>query len=105
MREPMSLEHDTVIASVHNPVIKRARSLLRRKGRIEERAFLVEGVRAVRDVVAAGIDPRIVFLRDTADDRSLLETIPERIPVRIASPTVHATLSDVPNPQAIVAVV
>lgn len=98
-------QSDSVITSLHNPAIKRARSLLRRKGRIEERAFLVEGVRAVTDMIAAGVRPETVFLRDDDEGRALLMRIPEQVPVRFALGGVVDSLSDVPHPQGIVAVV
>ena len=43
--------HD-LLTSAANPAIKRIRSLQRRKSRLQERAFVVEGVRAVEDVLA-----------------------------------------------------
>jgi TrmH family RNA methyltransferase len=98
-------QSESVITSIHNPGIKRARSFLRRKGRIEERAFLVEGVRAVMDMIATGVRPEIVYLRDDAESRELVLQIPEQVPVRFALPAVVDSLSDVPHPQGVVAVV
>lgn len=98
------LSGDEVITSLHNPAIKRARSLLRRKGRIEERAFLVEGVRAVSDAIASGTAPQSIFLRDDADGRKLRDDLSGTAPIRLASAPVIASLSDVPQPQAVVAV-
>jgi TrmH family RNA methyltransferase len=91
------------ITSIHNPAIKRARSLLRRKGRIEERAFLVEGVRAVRDMLAAGVMPERIYLRDTPEDQAAIEEIPDGLPVRLVTPAVLASISDVPHPQGMLA--
>ena len=51
---------DAIIVSSANPVIKRVRSLLRRKIRQQERAFIVEGVRAVQDLLDAGVAPQVV---------------------------------------------
>ena len=70
-----------VITSLHNPAIKRARSLLRRKGRHEERAFLVEGMTAVADAISTGAIPEVIFVRD-GDERAIMgrssrETRPE----------------------------
>jgi TrmH family RNA methyltransferase len=95
---------DTVLTSLHNPTIKRARSLLRRKGRIEERAFLVEGVRAVRDALEMGGRPETIFLRDDEDGWTLHESWSEKFHVRFASEAVIASLSDVPHPQPVVAI-
>ncbi|MDQ3653855.1 MAG: RNA methyltransferase [Chloroflexota bacterium] len=94
-----------VITSVHNPGIKQARALLRRKGRMEERAFLVEGARAVRDMLAAGVTPSLLYVRATPGDRIFLDDADPRCPVRFVSPDVFGGLSDVPHPQGIVAVV
>lgn len=92
-----------IIKSIHNPGIKRARSLLRRKGRTEERAFLVEGVRAVTDMLAAGIEPTQLFVRAEAEDEVILEGLEVNCPVRLVTAEVLATLSDVPHPQGIIA--
>ena len=101
----MSFEPSEVITSVHNPGIKQARSLLRRKGRSEERAFLVEGTRALTDMMASGAAPSLVYARDTPDDRALVDDMAPPCSVRYVSPEVFAGLSDVPHPQGIVAVV
>lgn len=94
---------DTVVTSLHNPAIKRARSLLRRKGRIEERAFLVEGVRAVTDALETGSRPDTIFLRDDEDGWALHDLWSESHQVRMATEAVIASLSDVPHPQPVVA--
>ena len=94
-----------IVTSIHNVHIKRARSLLRRKGRAEERAFLVEGLRAVVDMFEAGVTPTILYVRNVPDDRALIDHLDVRCPVRLVSPEVLASLSDVPHPQGFVAVV
>ncbi len=94
-----------VITSVHNPGIKQARSLLRRKGRSEERAFLVEGVRAISDMLGAGVVPSVLYVRDTPEDLALVDDIEPRCPVRAVSPAVFGGVSDVPHPQGLIAVV
>jgi RNA methyltransferase, TrmH family len=95
---------DSIITSLHNPAIKRARSLLRRKGRTEERAFLVEGVRAVTDAVETGVSPEIIYLRDDDEGWTLYEQWEEQYSLRFATEPVIQSLSDVPNPQSVVAV-
>jgi len=101
------LRFDTidVITSVHNPGVKLARSLLRRKGRSEERAFLVEGARAVTDLLKGGVTPTLLYVRDAPEDRALLDAVEPPCPVRFVSPEVFAGLSDVAHPQGIVAMV
>ena len=55
------------------------RRLHRRKTRVREGAVLVEGVRAVREVLAAGVEPRFVVtaagLSSTPDGLRLLDHI------------------------------
>ncbi|MGC4107155.1 MAG: RNA methyltransferase [Thermomicrobiales bacterium] len=94
------------IRSQANPLIKDIRSLQQRRKRYQERAFVVEGARLVEDVFASGIEARHIVLREDVADR-LLPTIPEssRLRVRIADEAVFASLSDVPHPQGILAVV
>ncbi len=101
----MSFDDPTIITSVHNPGVKQARSLLRRKGRADERAFLVEGSRSVRDMVSAGGEPQILYVRDQPEDREFAESLAVNCPIRYVSPVVFAGLSDVPHPQGVVAVV
>lgn len=101
----MAPQSGPVITSTHNPGIRRARSLLRRKGRYEERAFLVEGRRAVADVIAAGVKLEAVYVRDSGEDRAWSTSLPPGLPVRFVSAEVLASISDVPHPQGVVAVV
>ena len=100
----MASDSGTVITSVHNPTIRRARSLLRRKGRRQERAFLVEGVRAVSDMLAAGASPEVIFVRDGDEERAWA-SLHHEVPIRLVSAEVFASLSDVPHPQGISAIV
>ena len=93
-----------VIASNSNPGIKTVRSLQRRKIRQQERAFVVEGMRAVHDVLDAGMVPRAIYVRDnfTLDEVAWLR---HSVPVRRVLGPVFDTLTDVPHPQGILAVV
>lgn len=91
-----------VLTSATNPAIKRIRSLQRRKYREQERAFVVEGTRAVHDVLAAGIEPEAIVLRhDTAFELPAgLHT-----PIRRVQGDVFDTLTDVAHPQGVLAVI
>ena len=100
----MATDSDIVITSIHNPSIRRARSLLGRKGRREERAFLVEGFRAVGDMLAAGARPEVIFFLDGAEERAWA-SMHLGVPMHPVSTDVLASLSDVPHPQGVVAVV
>lgn len=102
----MSGIHSTrdVIASNSNPGIKLIRSLQRRKIRLQERAFIVEGVRAVRDVILAEMIPRVVYIRDDFD-LDLVPHLLDDVPLRRVIAPVFDSLTDVPHPQGILAVV
>lgn len=91
-----------LLTSLANPAIKRIRSLQRRKARLQERAFVVEGVRAVDDVLAAGIVPETIVLREHTD-----YAVPEGVfpVVRRVSADVFDQLTDVAHPQGVLAVV
>lgn len=93
-----------VITSAANPAIALVRSLDRRDRRAEERAFVVEGVRAVRDGLETGAMPRLVMLRE--GDEALLpaESIPAGVPVRHVERRLFGRLSDVQTPQGVLAV-
>lgn len=94
------------IRSQANPLIKDLRSLQQRRRRHQERAFVVEGTRLVSDVLAAGIEPRHILLRSDVVD-ALLPTLPPALHprVRVADEAVFASVSDLPHPQGILAVV
>lgn len=90
----------TVVTSLENPTVKLARALGRRRDRQRERAFVLEGVRALSEALAAGAVPRAVLLdRDSlgngeAQDH-LLVTLTE---VRSAGAGRHMRLLEVSTP-------
>jgi TrmH family RNA methyltransferase len=92
------------IASPANPGIKMVRSLQRRKFRQRERAFVVEGVRAVTDLLAAGMTPLALYIRDDFDPRAL-PPLPEGVPVRRVVSRLFDELTDTVHPQGVLAVV
>lgn len=94
---------DEVIVSSANPLIKRIRSLQRRKIRLQERAFIVEGVRAVEDELDAGLVPQAVVVRDDVPANAV-PLVPRGVPVRRVAARLFAELSEVPHPQGILAV-
>lgn len=98
--------HDPeVITSAANPSISLVRSLGRRDRRAAERAFVVEGVRAVRDALQSGATPRLILLRDDWDAANApgLAVSPD-VPVRRVARRLFDRLSDVQSPQGILAV-
>ena len=94
------------IRSQANPLIKDIRSLQQRRKRYQERAFVVEGVRLVEDVIAAGVSPRIILLREDMAERGMA-MLPEALhaAVRVADAAVFASVSDVAHAQGVLAVV
>lgn len=95
-----------IIRSAANPLIKRIRSLQRRKARYQERAFVVEGFRAVRDVLAAGVQPQVVIFREGDEDAAIIDLLrPAGCIWRLVEARLFDTLTDLPHPQGILAVV
>lgn len=91
-----------LLTSPANPAIKRIRSLQQRKFRLRERAFVVEGVRAVNDILEAGIMPDSIILREYTE----FEVPDDLFPViRRVSANVFEELTDVAHPQGVLAVV
>lgn len=91
-----------MLTSMTNPVIKRIRSLQRRKFRQQERAFVVEGVRAVHDILAAGIEPLNIVLRENTE---FAVPDPQNTNIHRVSADVFYSLTDVAHPQGVLAVV
>lgn len=93
------------ITSASNPAIAFVRSLGHRERRAAERAFVVEGVRAVRDALATGATPHLVLLREAAPGDRLPDlTFPAGVPVRVVERRLFDRLSEVQAPQGILAV-
>lgn len=93
-----------VIRSPANSIIKYVRSLGRRSTRRRERAFVVEGVRAVLDAVAAGVRPALVLLRDGVALPGELADEVEGPTVRVVEPALFDGLCDTVHPQGVLAV-
>jgi RNA methyltransferase, TrmH family len=93
-----------IITSAANPVIALVRSLGRRDRRAAEGAFIVEGVRAVRDALAAGAVPRLVLLRQGEDALISDVALPAGVSLRRVERRLFDRLSDVQTPQGILAV-
>lgn len=72
--------------------------------RSQERAYVVEGVRAVQDVLTAGIIPGSLYVR-AGFDLGEIGDVPANVPVRMVVPALFDTLTDVPHPQGILALV
>lgn len=92
------------IEGLRNPLIRRVRSLLRRKARHEERAFLVQGARSVAEMTEAGITALVTLVRDAEADLPLVE-LAGAGPVRLVAPKLFDQLTDLPHPQGIISVI
>ena len=93
-----------VITSAANPAIAFVRSLGRRDRRAAERAFVVEGVRAVRDALESGATPRLLLLRQGEPDASVDLVLSAGAPARVVERRLFDRLSDVQTPQGVLAV-
>ncbi len=108
----------TIVTSLDNPTVKLARALGRRRDRQRERAFVLEGVRALSEALAAGVIPRAVLIarevlgEGEAQDRLLvaLTELREDGPgkhMRVLEVTsqVIKSISETETPQGIAAIV
>jgi TrmH family RNA methyltransferase len=94
---------DDVIRSSANPTIKYVRSLRQRKARESERAFVVEGFRAIAAGIGAGAMPRVVLVRD-GEEASTGDWLGLALPYRIVAASVFDDLADTVTPQGALAV-
>ena len=92
------------IHSRDNPLVKRIRSLQRSSVRNQERAFFVEGLRAVNDAFAAGIAPELLVLSEDFDIQRV-SVSPVSVSTRTLSKALFNELSDTATPQGIMAIV
>jgi RNA methyltransferase, TrmH family len=93
-----------VIRSPANPTLVFVRSLQRRDKRAQERAFVVEGRRAVADALAAGARPRLVLLREGSESALPAPGHWPGARVRAVAPRLFDALTDTVSPQGILAV-
>ncbi len=99
-----------MITSPHNPKVKLARALHRRRVRYAEQCFLVEGIRLLEDLQRADITPVFVLYSErithTPRGQALLEHLRQQNTAVYQVPdTILAGISDTVTPQGIVAVV
>jgi TrmH family RNA methyltransferase len=96
-----------IITSMGNPLIKQARALHQKKGRIESGLFLVEGIHHVGEAVSSGWEvetvlyaPELLTSEFARDLLTRLPTTPQPV-----SPQVMESLADKENPQGMLAIV
>jgi TrmH family RNA methyltransferase len=96
--------NDEIIVSAANPLIKHIRSLQRRKTRHQERAFVVEGFRAIDEALSSGAELLTVLIRDDIDAKRIDPRL-HQFPIRVASDSAFKSVTNVEFPQGILAVV
>ncbi|MEJ8547768.1 23S rRNA (guanosine(2251)-2'-O)-methyltransferase RlmB [Brevibacillus borstelensis] len=96
-----------VIASVQNPLVKRLHQLLNRKGREEQKRFLVEGAHLVEEALNSRAQVATVLYDESREiDPACLRAIDQRGPdvqVVAVSAAVLGKLTETKSPQGIVA--
>ena len=90
-----------LISSVKNPRVLAWRSLQDRKGRDAQNAFLVEGVRMVREALQSDFDLQAVLLREDFEPPFPL---PEDVPAFVLSAHAFASVTETKTPQGVAAV-
>lgn len=99
---------EPTVTSIHNPFVKRARSLHRRHVRYEERVFLVEGIRLVADALESGARAEIIFYDVDSDDARLAALVDSAAAagarVVATTATVIRTVADTETPQGVIAI-
>ena len=89
------------LTSLKNPKVLSWRSLKEKKGREEQHAFLVEGIRMVREALCSASGIRALLLREDYQPESPL---PENIPAYCLPSHVFQAVCDTKTPQGIAAV-
>ena len=84
-----------LISSVKNPRVLAWRSLQDRKGRDAQNAFLVEGVRMVREALQSDFDLQAVLLREDFEPPFPL---PEDVPAFVLSAHAFASVTETKTP-------
>jgi len=91
------------ISSVANPRIKTLRGLLRKKERMEQGQFLIEGVHCVGEALSSGVSLRMMVAEEgRLDEYAAL--LPDYLPILAVTEAVMESLSETKTPQGILAV-
>lgn len=89
------------LTSLKNPKVQEWRSLKDKKGREEQKAFFVEGVRMVREALSSSFEVKALIIRE---DYHPEFDLPSGIPSYILPDHVFQSVSDTKTPQGIAAV-
>lgn len=91
-----------IIRGSSNATLAFVRSLQRRDGRARERAFVVEGQRAVADALESGARPRLLLVREGDEPRVVGPSLDTD--VRVVTARLFDALSQTVSPQGVLAV-
>ncbi|MEA2530792.1 MAG: methyltransferase, TrmH family [Thermomicrobiales bacterium] len=94
---------DDFIRSPSNRTLKLIRSLRQRKSRETERAFVVEGFRAIADGVAAGARPILVAIRE-GEELAASHWFGSELPLRSVEAALFEDVAETVTPQGALAV-
>ena len=94
-----------VITSKDNPLIKSTRHLLTRKGRTEQRRFIVEGLRLVNEAVErAELIDYVLVSQGYLEQQEQYPSLPDSTPCYIVSEPVIKSVTDTRTPSGVMAV-
>jgi TrmH family RNA methyltransferase len=97
-----------MITSIQNPKIQRIRDLLAHsRSRSEQKAFVIEGFRMVKEAVKSGVKPEILYYSSQLNPRGMKlieEMRSEGIPIEEIENSLMNRLSDTESSQGILAV-
>jgi TrmH family RNA methyltransferase len=100
-QEPPSAADD-VIRSPHNRTLMLIRSLRQRKMREMERAFVVEGPRAIADAITAGATPVVILVRE-GDERNAADWFGPSQTLRRLDAALFGDIAETVTPQGAIA--
>ena len=97
----------SMITSLSNPLIKRARSLRQKKARVESGLFLVEGIHHIGEAFEAGWEVESVLYASGMLTSPFAHDLISRLSFQpqAVTPQVMESLADKENPQGILAIV
>ncbi len=103
------LNNSTVITSTANDSVKHARSLLRKRSRYQEKAFIAEGLRTLEEAIKAGFVPALMFCTPEVLEQPRARTLVLRAEqvgaqVKVVSEQVIKVMADTVTPSGLLAV-
>lgn len=96
------------ITSVNNPLIKKVRSLYRKKDRIKNKSFIIEGIKIIEEGINSNYPLKnIVYtdkLLDTKDGVEFFDKIKDLKSLVYVPNNIFIDISDTENPQGVLAI-